>query len=445
MSNEINGNYPSYQLPQQPTVYRENQVGRVYQTSPIQLPQQFAPQPQPTAASGLLSQLANIYQQVSALSQITQGQYAMDRAAGTGILSGAANYSNTVMSAYNGMMAERQFPQMAQLAGSPISFEQLGSLAQSYALNKGELALAQALGDKLGVALPDLSSESLLNAGADLLGFGTKEGATAIASTSAEGAGAVEAGIGTTAGKVLGGIGAAYSAYSLIKNWGKNDPLSGALQGATTGAYIGSFAGAPGALIGGAIGGVIGLCSGLFGGGKSKEQKLRDSFRDNLAQAQVLDKDHCVTLADGSKYSVGFDGHHEYTNLDGTKRRAYEVDFTNPMAGQVVGWINPVVEALAGGNQMLKEAFTGYFTNAALSNATSLEEARQNVASIFSGMQISSQDIVGALSGMAQQGQISGDTFNAYLNGLNTLAQPASTDKMLETPPITEQVNGKAV
>jgi hypothetical protein len=379
---------------------------------------------------------------------MVQVQYSQDRAAGIGLLAGANGFGNIASQAFNGMMMEQQYPQAQQLMGRGIGFQQLGQLAQSYAINQGELAIAGEIGKQLGVALPDFSTGSIFNAGAELLGFGTPTKVAGLASSSvgSSGAAAVETELGANAGKLLGGIGAAYSAFSLLKNWGKNNPVSGAVQGATTGAYIGSVVPGIGTVIGGAVGGLIGLASGLFGGsGKSKEQKLRDSFRDNLEQLGVLDGNHSVTLADGSKYNFGYDGGHKYTNLDGTQRGAFEIDFKNPLANQVIGWANPVIDALTGGDPMLKIAFVGYVTNAATSNATTLEEARQNVLSIFSNMKVGMQDIAGALVGMTQQGKLPKSTLDAYMNGLQTLGNPASTEKLLEAPPVAEQINGKAI
>lgn len=447
MSNGISNNY-NQQVNTQPPVYMSSQVGRAY-TQPMGiLPPQFAQQQAPCQTGGLLGQLANLYQQTMMISRMAQAQYSQDRSSGLGILSGAANFGNIASQAFNGMMMEQQYPQMGQLMGRGIGFQQLGQLAQSFMLNKGESLLAGELGKQLGVTLPNLSANSVFNAGAELLGFGSPAGATGLASSSLEAGGmkALESGIGANASKFLGGVGAAYSAFDLLKNWGKNDPISGAVQGATTGAYIGSVVPGIGTLIGGAVGGLIGLASGLFGGsGKSKEQKLRDSFRDNLEQLGVLDGNHCVNLADGSKYNCGYDGGHKYTNLDGTQRGAFEIDFKNPLASQVIGWANPVIDALTGGDPMLKVAFVGYVTNAATSNATTLEEARQNVLSIFSNMKVGMQDVVGALTSMTQQGKLPKSTYDAYINGLQTLGRPASSDKLLESPPKAEQINGKAI
>jgi hypothetical protein len=143
-----------------------------------------------------------------------------------------------------------------------------------------------------------------------------------------------------------------------------------------------------------------------------------------------------LTLADGSLYDIGKDGKFKLTNTDGSTRRAYEVDFKNPLAEQTVAMLQPLAFLVTGGNQKLANDFTGYFVNAALSNAKTLADARKNAVAIFSSAQIEPQKIAEAIVALVQRGSISEERGKAYLSGLALLLEntkAASTEKKTES------------
>ncbi len=209
---------------------------------------------------------------------------------------------------------------------------------------------------------------------------------------------------------------AATGVFSMIKNWGKVSPLTGAMTGAATGAAIGSLIPAVGTGIGSIVGGAIGLFSGLFKSGKPADQKERDQFRDVLIQNGVIDSQWTIGLADGTRYDIGVDGgpKAEYGGL-----RPYEVDFNRTNSGAVVGMLDPLLAVATGGNRKLQTSFTGYFTNAALSNAgDDLEKARLNVLAVYSQFKADPAMVYEGLVSLLKGGKISQEEFNAYAAGV---------------------------
>lgn len=158
-----------------------------------------------------------------------------------------------------------------------------------------------------------------------------------------------------------------------------------------------------------------------FGSGKNERQQQRDGLRSILQEIDVLDNDFKVTLADGSKFDLGVDGENKLenvgTNIDGkTERFTFDVDFSNPIAGTVVGYTNPLATILFG-NPAGKE-FTGHLTNAVMSTApTSTEAARANaqVIALQAGKDYSTG--ISTLNQLQASGQLSPEIADAYKNG----------------------------
>ncbi len=228
----------------------------------------------------------------------------------------------------------------------------------------------------------------------------------------------------------MGAIGAAYSAYQLIDNWGENTPAGGAVQGASAGAYIGSCI-CPG--LGTVVGGVIGRAvGGLIGcikkSGKSKEQRARDAVRKHLVELGVTDKKYNLTLANGEKYNIGVDGRNKLTSLDGSRRPVYNVDSSNPLTHEVIGWAQPLAALLTGGDQKLKNDLTGYFVNAALSIASDHKDALKNVQAFFCSMKITPGQALEQLKALTAAGKIRETDFEAYAHGLKCLMAGVLSD-----------------
>jgi hypothetical protein len=174
---------------------------------------------------------------------------------------------------------------------------------------------------------------------------------------------------------------------------------------------------APG--IGTAIGAAIGaLGGGLLGSiktGKHRDQKVRDQVRSFLKEAQILDNTHSIGLADGSRFNIGYDGGPK-KELGG--RRPFETDMTNPLTKQAVSWLNPVVAFISQGNQKVQSDFVGYFANAALSNAKSLDDVRDNVNTIIKQFGLDDDTIVQGIVDAAKSGALNAEIAKAWLNGV---------------------------
>jgi hypothetical protein len=381
---------------------------------------------------------------IGALKQIFSSsveQAKADKASGKGAIEGSHSFSKTV-SEMQSLFSKHaiKLGYSAKQQGS-MNADQLGAIASSYAREGIRATLLDGAASTFGVKPEALANESLFDLtryNLDL--FNSSEAATiqGLQSTATNSSTVVAAkqnmgqattgiaGVATGASlsaQLLGGIGAAYSGMQLISNWGNTDSVSGAINGFTAGAYIGTMFGGPiGAAVGGAIGGIVGFASGFFGkSGKSEEQIARDNVRDLLQQNGVISKDWKLTLADGSGYDIGKDGRFKLDNVDGTKRHAYEIDFKNPLAGEAVGMLQPLLALMTGPNTRLTRDFIGYFTNATLSNAKNGEDVRQNILSIYKSLKLSTEQVVQGIATMVEKGMVTKDDGMAYLNGFATL------------------------
>ena len=101
---------------------------------------------------------------------------------------------------------------------------------------------------------------------------------------------------------------------------------------------------------------MAGFAQGAFGGKKHKDQYKRDSWRSTL-KGNILDDNYNMTLADGSKYNVGADGH-----------RQYQVDFSKDGMGDTVAEADPLAYFLSRGDNMLRTQGAGYLANCAMSS-----------------------------------------------------------------------------
>lgn len=127
----------------------------------------------------------------------------------------------------------------------------------------------------------------------------------------------------------------------------------------------------------------------LGAGKKGKDQLGRDGIRKGFQTIGISDKDHNVTLLDGSKFNVGKDSGTKYknvgVNIDGkTERQAFDVDFSNPIAKELNGEADQVVRHLLGEKAKQKQVSdaVGMLVNAATSNAKDLTQARANLQHI---------------------------------------------------------------
>jgi hypothetical protein len=246
---------------------------------------------------------------------------------------------------------------------------------------------------------------------------------TATAATQLTGLADTTAVVGTSsagwlglASKGVGVLGGVMGAYNLISEWGKSTPVQGAASGAAVGLAVGSVFPGVGTAIGAAVGAAAGGLLGCIRTGKHADQEARDTVRSALVKGGFLDKEYKVTLADGSRYDMGIDGGPK-ADLGG--RRPYEIDFSNPLAAKAVTWLGPVVDLLMGGaSEKLKTDFTGYFVNAAVSNAKSQEEVIANVAAMMGSLGITDELLTESVIYGGKAGTISADKAEVYLRGV---------------------------
>ncbi len=389
----------------------------------------------------LVSQIGELLSTLSSASQYGADQAQADRGLKIGAVAGARAAGQRVVGSAQALAVNEQ--RLAQQSAAAQSqsrsldleqlLSQLGEYGQKLILNDLKTSAVTETANALGMDPSKVSPSHMVEAAYNYI-FGSPEASSLSSSPGAAVAPSMtvsgeSVGAASTAGTIASGVGqiasfagAAYSAFNLFKNFGKSSPIVGAVQGATVGAYIGSMI-VPGAgtVIGGALGAVAGGLLGLFHTGKHKDQIARDKVRDMLQQGGIIDENWSLTLADGSKYDIGKDGGAKLKNADGTSRHTYDVDFSDPRVGEVIGLINPLTVLMTSGDPKLTADFTGYFTNAALSNAKTFEEARTNVLSIFASIKVSPQQLAEGLVKMAQEERISREDLKAYLNGLATL------------------------
>ncbi len=238
--------------------------------------------------------------------------------------------------------------------------------------------------------------------------LGARTGTTIASSTLPAAAGAVGS-AASFAGGVLG-------ALDLAMNWGKSSPVAAASSGMALGASVGTilFPGV-GTAVGIGVGALVGGLIGCITTGKHKDQQVRDSVRDMLVQAGILNSDYQLQLPDGSLYDMGKDGgpREEFGG-----RRPFEVDLSNSLAQYAIGWMDPIIALLAPGNDKVRNDFVGYFANAILRDAKDLNDVRTNVDFFLGKFGLSDETLANAIVQMGNAGAIDQNTAQAWLGGI---------------------------
>lgn len=257
------------------------------------------------------------------------------------------------------------------------------------------------------------------------------QGGTTGGTTAAGGGGGYASGVGIAAGQVAG----TYGMYDLLSQ-DNVKPGAGAAQGAASGAAIGSVGGVYGMAIGAVVGGIIGAIKGHTGSGKGDEQRGRDMMRNVLENAPVQggegattnfffkpegSKYHHVLLADGSSYNVGRDIGEELVGVDGSEHFAFNIDPNNKMGAQTVGWVMPLAIALGGENSKIVQDLTGYLSNAAMSNAETLEGVRANVLSFMDQLGWDAGELTQQLASILEAGKITQEQYDSMIHSLGVL------------------------
>lgn len=182
---------------------------------------------------------------------------------------------------------------------------------------------------------------------------------------------------------------------------------------------------------------LAGLYEDAYGSNKSKDQKLRDAMRDHgeninlfvlpdqeFAEANgVKEGSHQIQLADGSYYDIGVDGTNKLenygTNIDGkTERNAFDIDWSDPRASEVVGMLNPFAQITYG---QYGPKFMGHLVNAATSNNGTLSETKQNVRHFVESTGLTYEVGLSILKNQKERGMLDEESYYAFVNGWNGL------------------------
>jgi hypothetical protein len=307
--------------------------------------------------------------------------------------------------------------------GSSVNYRPQSRVIQQATPNATLTRADKAL-EIFGQVLPDAISTGLSGVGAGRAALtGTAAASSKIVRGGCEALGMAGKTAGTMASatSIIGGL---YGAYDLAMNWGASTPARGASSGMAVGATLGTMIGGPGfgTAIGAAIGTIAGGLIGAITAGKHKDQRARDQVREALVQNGILDSNYHLQLADGNTYNMGLDGG---PKAEFGGRRPFEVDFSNPMAKYAVSWMNPLIEVLAQGNKKLQTDFVGYFANAAMSNAKTLQDVAKNVNSFMQRFGVTPEALAQTVIQAAQNGQLDSNVAAAYVNGLQQLANPS--------------------
>lgn len=271
---------------------------------------------------------------------------------------------------------------VAQLAELGRQFNMLGAGTTGAAVQNVTAAGMQALG---------YSSAPHLGVGAMVgeVGSTVPAGYTAVASSqggqvivpvaNADSAAAASSQAGSMLGTAAGVASIAAGAYAVYQGWG-----AGGTKGATNGALGGSAMAAglyqlgatnPYLLAAVVATSVLGNSINV---GKSKAQGARDSVRSAFMASGFIGDDYQVTLADGSKFDIGVDGHGQQHSVSDPSKlvgddknrtlNAWDIDYTNDLdysAG--MGGI-ALSRLLTGGKETNIDQLGGQLGNAALSS-----------------------------------------------------------------------------
>ena len=191
-----------------------------------------------------------------------------------------------------------------------------------------------------------------------------------------------------------GAVSVGMGAKTIMDSWGEGGK-SGRLQGAIGGSSmaLGLYAMGSSSLVSGTafaaaatnpfvLAGVVAasFAASAIKTGKSESQMKRDAVRGVIKKSGLADSDYNVTLADGSKASIGIDGHggyHEARYSDqinwkeggkNGKLQSFDIDYTNDLdyASGMGGMT--LSRLLTGGSATNIDQIGGQLGNAAISN-----------------------------------------------------------------------------
>jgi len=330
-------------------------------------------------------------------------------------------------------IAQRAYAQMQSGQNVNVVAKPRPNPAMEIASAYGKKRAIDALTPSIKASIPSLGSTvtpaGFADAGGGYMSFGDVPALDTFSETGA--------GVGVS--DVAGAAAAIHGGYNTAQNiWGKRGRKASAMSGAETGAGIGTMI-LPGwgTAIGAGVGAIGGALIGNLRSGKSQAQQMRDEERKALKEIGLYNKDNTVTLADGSTFDIGKDGHAKLSNKGGGNRAYYNTDTSDPTTGQAIGWAQPLAAiGLGTGSGKAKDDQTGYITNAIQSNANGdFEAIRQNALALMGKMGLTQSTAIQRLDQLRKAGRITDAEYGAYVNGINTMI---SGSKKYQT---TEEIN----
>lgn len=230
-----------------------------------------------------------------------------------------------------------------------------------------------------------------------------------------------------------GALAGAYGLYDAIAN--DREGIRGYGQAMASGAAIGFRLGGPvGAGIGAVAGGLAKASQDLFDSGKSRKQKNRDAFRDLIVERGIATRpeggdDTLIDLFSGGQFDAGKDGKNRLTNADGTPRRYFEVDLTQPGIGDTISALDPLGTILAyqSGMSDQRENATGYLVNAVTSQGGTPEQTKNNILDMYRRSGYTPDQIDGMLGELKAAGKINDDQFTNWTNQINAISSGGQT------------------
>lgn len=165
-----------------------------------------------------------------------------------------------------------------------------------------------------------------------------------------------------------------------------------------------------------------------LGGGKTnKDQLQRDQLREGvLASGLGLKNDKGsteLTLADGTKYDIGLDGGARLA--DG--RRPYDLDLKNELQQSLVPYAQTLSLMYSGGDPKKTSDLTGYFVNAAISNAKTKEEALNNLRSFYNKAGVTTSQATQYLGNLKKNGKLDDQAYGVLSTQVQSVAQNDAT------------------
>lgn len=249
-----------------------------------------------------------------------------------------------------------------------------------------------------GAAVPGVTAQSLASAGwssAPQFGVGAVTGAsgasvpagyTAVSRAADGSLVAVPAANAQSASPFFAGLQTAGGIASLVmgskavyEGWGSGGTkgaINGALGGSAMAAGLYTLATANPFVLAGVV--AVSIAGNAIKQGKSADQMARDSVRNLFRERGLSNKQHQLTLADGSTFDVGIDGHggqHSFTNpsklpknIEHRPLNSYDVDYTNDLDYSASMGGIALSRLLAGGKNQEIDQLGNQLANGAIGN-----------------------------------------------------------------------------